>query len=153
LKNTNAGGKTTMTKYQTEAGHNKIKNSRPYTWVNICGVYTAVTNTGYMLYLAKMGSQWFLSADEHHHDDIDDNGFKTLAEAKEYAQEWGDFYDDCVSECIRIHDPAGEWQIYESQPMWIRELWDCFLWGLYDRKKGPITTRFCYELSEPAIKL
>ena len=144
------------TKYQTEAGHDKIKNSMPYTWVNICGTYNAVTNTGYGLSLGKIGSKWFLSAEEHHHDDIDNNdnnGFKTLAEAKEYAQVWGDSYDDCIAAMIRTEDPAGEWEIYESEPMWVRNLWDCFLWGLYDRKKGPITTRFCYELTEPAIKL
>jgi len=71
-------------------------------WVRFMGDY--ITNAfyalegNYQIIITKEDGRWFVSAEDHNAEDIDGNpeeGFRTLAEAKAFAEEFGEFFEDC----------------------------------------------------------
>ena len=67
---------------------------------------TVSTLSDYQISITKEDGRWFVYAEEHDISDIDqpEDGCKTLAEAKEYAERLGEYFESCWKECEGIED-------------------------------------------------
>ena len=73
-------------------------------WVKCMGNYESNAfecpddDRSYQVSITKECGRWFVYAEEHEPSDIINqptNGFKTLAEAKEFADEFGSWFEEC----------------------------------------------------------
>jgi len=92
------------TQSTTKTQINKLNKAGRGDWVRFMGdyvsnAYSYAEDGTYQLIITKEDGRWFVSAEDHDAEDIDgnpENGFCTLAEAKEFAEEFGEFFEDCA---------------------------------------------------------
>ncbi|MBD2316649.1 hypothetical protein [Phormidium tenue] len=55
----------------------------------------------YIISITKEDNRWYVFAEDHNPEDIDgqpENGFKSLYEAKAFAQRFGEYFEECHNE-------------------------------------------------------
>jgi hypothetical protein len=73
-------------------------------WVKFLGDYhtnafESCRDGMYQISITKEDGKWIVYADDHEPEDIDNNApFSTLAEAKEFAEEFGEFFEECFKD-------------------------------------------------------
>jgi len=74
-------------------------------------------NRSYQVSITKDSGRWLVYAEDHEPSDIVNqptNGFKTLTEAKEFADEFGSWFESCY-ECDEVLEPLTIGEIIDLQ--------------------------------------
>jgi len=83
-------------------------------WVKCMGNYESNAfqspddNRSYQVSITKECGRWFVFGEDHEPSDIVNqptNGFRTLTEAKEFANDFGSWFESCWNECNEIEKP------------------------------------------------
>ena len=93
-------------------------------WVKIDSRYESnafecpTSEKSYQVSITKNGNRWFVYAEDHEPSDIIDqpeNGFRTLAEAKVFADDFGSGFESCWNECNEVVEPLTIEEIIDLQ--------------------------------------
>jgi len=72
----------------------------------------------YQISITKDGGRWFVYAEDHEPSDIvnqPENGFKTLTAAKDFANDFGSWFESCWNECNEALEPLTMEEIIDLQ--------------------------------------
>ncbi len=114
-----------MAKYKTSKGRYEwVKNGAYY---EINAFSETVGDRCYGISVTKENGRWFVFAEDHNSEDIDghpENGFKTLCEAKAFAQRFGEYFEDCHNENhqYKVVSVTGEAVANEEGMVWLDDI-------------------------------
>jgi len=75
-------------------------------------------NRSYQVSITKENGRWLVYGEDHEPSDIVNqptNGFRTLTEAKEFADEFGSWFESCYEECEEVIEPLTMEEIIDLQ--------------------------------------
>lgn len=96
------------TTYKTSEGRGHwVKNGSDYNMnaMEICSEHDA-----YIVTITKENGRWFVFAEDHTSDDLEvpENGFKTLTEAKAFAEDFAEYFEHCLDEIAESESAKEE---------------------------------------------
>ena len=92
------------TTYKTSEGRGHwVKNNGDY---DTNAFECPTEDQSYTISITKDDNRWFVSTEDHNWTDLvgdrhPENGFKTLAEAKAFAEDFGDYFEHCQDEIAK----------------------------------------------------
>jgi hypothetical protein len=111
--------------YKTsESRYDWVKNGAYY---EINAFSERTNDRCYGISVTKENGRWFVFAEDHNSEDIDghpENGFKTLYEAKAFAQRFGEYFEECYNENhqYKVVSITGEAVANEKGLVWLDDI-------------------------------
>ena len=97
------------TTYKTYQGRGHwVKNGAYY---EMDSIESPVDDHSYIISITKDDNRWNVFAEDHNSEDIDnhpENGFKTLTEAKAFAEDFAEYFEHCQDEIAKSETVEDE---------------------------------------------
>lgn len=117
-KPTTEDKKMTTTHKTSEGRGHWVKNGSDY---NMNAVESCSEHDAYIVTITKENGRWIVYAEDHNPEDISfnpANGFKTLTEAKAFAEDFAEYFEHCLDEIAESEAAEEEITGYIVANVW-----------------------------------